>query len=48
MSEKNSKGIKTYYKSTGFCSFGIGSEAAQIDVKDGKILRIRPLRYDSK
>ena len=34
---------KTVIKSMGFCSFGSGSNTAEIDVKDGKILRTRPL-----
>jgi Anaerobic dehydrogenases, typically selenocysteine-containing len=38
--------IKTYYKSLGFCSFGMGSNAAEVDVKDGKIIRTRPLQID--
>ncbi|NLP44466.1 MAG: molybdopterin-dependent oxidoreductase [Peptococcaceae bacterium] len=37
---------KTVIKSMGFCSFGSGSNTAEIDVKDGKILRTRPLRFD--
>ncbi|HWQ76518.1 MAG TPA: molybdopterin-dependent oxidoreductase [Syntrophomonas sp.] len=44
MSENNE--VKTYYKSLGFCSFGMGSNASEIDVKDGKIIRTRPLQID--
>jgi len=40
--------IKTYYKGLGFCGFGAGSNTAEVDVKDGKILRIRPMQYDKK
>jgi len=39
---------KTVVKGLGFCSFGIGSNATAVDVKDGKIIRIRPLHYDWK
>ncbi|MBE3581542.1 MAG: molybdopterin-dependent oxidoreductase [Thermoanaerobacteraceae bacterium] len=51
MSEKglNAKGgVRTYIKGLGLCAFGVGANAAEVDVKDGKILRIRPLRYDKK
>ena len=39
---------KTYIKSTGYSAIGIGSHVAAVDVKDGKIVRIRPLPYDWK
>ena len=39
-------GVKTVYKATGLNSFGIGANVAEIDVKDGKILRTRPMQYD--
>lgn len=45
MSETKSK---TVYKSLGLCGFGLGSNSAAVDVKDGKILRIRPMHYDEK
>lgn len=38
--------VKTVYKSLGLCGFGLGSNSAAVDVKDGKILRIRPMHYD--
>ncbi len=41
-----SKDEKTVYKSLGLCGFGLGSNSAAVDVKDGKILRIRPMHYD--
>ncbi|WP_139653289.1 molybdopterin-dependent oxidoreductase [Raoultibacter phocaeensis] len=41
-------GGKTVYKSLGLCGFGLGSNSAAVDVKDGKILRIRPMHYDEK
>ncbi len=39
---------KSCVKSTGLCGFGCGSNAAVIDVKDGKMVRIKPLHYDWK
>lgn len=41
-----SNDVKTVYKSLGLCGFGLGSNSAAVDVKDGKILRIRPMHYD--
>ena len=45
---KEAEEEKTFIKGLGFCSFGIGSNPATVDVKNGKISRIRPLRYDWK
>ena len=39
---------KTVYKTTGWCGFGSGSNTAAVDVKDGKIARIRPLDLTEK
>jgi anaerobic selenocysteine-containing dehydrogenase len=39
---------KTLIKCTGFSAHAVGSHVAEVDVKDGKIVRIRPLHYDSK
>ena len=39
---------KTVYRNTGFCGFGTGSNAAAVDIKDGRIARIRPLHIDRK
>ncbi|WP_102379550.1 molybdopterin-dependent oxidoreductase [Raoultibacter timonensis] len=39
---------KTVYKSTGMNSFGIGANVAEVDVKDDKIVRVRPMRYDKE
>ena len=39
---------KTVYKTTGWCGFGSGSNTAAVDVKDGRIARIRPLHLDEK
>lgn len=46
--EKPEAGEKTLIKTTGFCSFGDNSQMAAVDVKDGKIIRIRPFYYDWK
>ena len=37
---------RTTTKSLGFCGFGLSSNAADVDVKDGKIVRIRPVHFD--
>ncbi len=39
---------QTFIKGTGLSAFGCGSHVACVDVKDGKLLRIRPLHYDWK
>ncbi len=39
---------KTCVKSMGFCSFADESLATAIDVKDNRILRVRPLHFDWK
>jgi len=44
----DNKGIKTYYKGIGLCGFGVGSNSAEVDVRDGKIIRTRPMRWDKK
>jgi len=44
MTEK--KDVQTYYKGLGFCGALYGSNWAEVDVKDGKILRVRPAQYD--
>ena len=41
-------GETTTYKNLGFCGFGQGANSAAVDVKNGKLLRIRPLWYDEK
>ena len=47
--KENSKTIgKTLIKGTGLSSFGDNSNMAAVDVKDGKIIRIRPFHYDWK
>ena len=47
--EKASAGTsKTVLKGLGQCSFTRNSDPAAIDVKDGKIVRIRPLHFDDK
>ena len=43
------KGVeKTYVKALGLGAFAIASEPSAVDVKDGKIIRIRPLHYEWK
>ena len=39
---------KTTYDNVDWMGFGVGSNLACIDVKDGKILRTRPFRYDAE
>ncbi len=39
---------KTITKGLGFSSFGSGSNATLVDVRNNKIIRIRPLHYDWK
>jgi molybdopterin guanine dinucleotide-containing S/N-oxide reductase-like protein len=39
---------ETFVKALGLCSFAIGSCPSAVDTKSGKIVRIRPLGYDSK
>jgi anaerobic selenocysteine-containing dehydrogenase len=39
---------KTVLKSLGQCSFTRNGDPSAVDVKNGKILRIRPLHYDEK
>ena len=53
MAEKrlNSKGNTrehTFIKGLGFCSIDSDGNTSEIDVKDGKIIRIRPLHFDKK
>lgn len=37
---------KSVYKSLGFCGVGDGANLATIDVKDGKVVRVRPTHLD--
>ena len=39
-------GVKTFYKGLGFCGGGVNSNTCEVDVKDGRIVRTRPFRYD--
>lgn len=39
---------KTVYKTTGWCGFASGSNTAAVDVKDGKIARIRPVHFEEE
>ena len=43
---KNSE--KTFYKSLGLMGLMGGGAPCAVDVKNGKIIRVRPLHYDSK
>ena len=45
---KEAEEERRFTKGLGFCSFGVGSTRATVDVKNGKISRLRPLRYDWK
>lgn len=47
MSVEKSK-EKTVLKVLGFCASTCSGNPCAVDVKDGKITRIRPLHYDSK
>src|SRR6185369_2537450 len=42
------KGDKTVFRSLGLGGFYGGGAEGMVDVKDGKILRIRPFRFDDK
>ena len=46
--EKGEAIEKTCIKATGMSSFGEDSSVAAVDVKNGKIIRIRPLHFDWK
>jgi molybdopterin guanine dinucleotide-containing S/N-oxide reductase-like protein len=39
---------KSFIKALGFCSFGTQANPSVVEVKNGKIVRIRPLHYDWK
>ena len=39
---------KTVYKGMSLNAFGSNAITTAVDVKDGKIIRLRPLHYDSK
>jgi len=45
---KATMGEKSVCKGLGFCSISGDANSSVIDVKDGKIIRIRPLHYDWK
>ena len=42
---KATKGEKSVCKGLGFCSISGDANSSVIDVKDGKIIRIRPLPF---
>ena len=45
---KEADGEEAFVIGLGFCGCFLGANAAVTDVKDGKIIRIRPLHYDWK
>ena len=45
---KATKGEQTFIKGMGFSGHSVGSHISAVDVKNGKIIRIRPLHYDWK
>lgn len=47
MSTKNSK-EKSFIKGLSWCGFGVGANSAYVDVEDGKVIRIRPFRFDDE
>jgi molybdopterin guanine dinucleotide-containing S/N-oxide reductase-like protein len=47
MSQTN-KSEKTVLKGLSFCGFAADGNLSEVDVKDGKIVRIRPLHYDKQ
>lgn len=47
-SDKTEDEVRTCIKGLGFCSFASDANVSAVDVKDGKIIRIRPLHYDWK
>jgi trimethylamine-N-oxide reductase (cytochrome c) len=48
LTRKTTANEKTTIKGLGMCSFGIGANVANIDVKNGRIVRVRPLHFDEK
>lgn len=42
----DNKQVTTFYKGMGLGAFGMNSNSVEVDVKDGKIIRIRPLKID--
>lgn len=47
MEKKTVKKNGTYLKNLGLDCFGLGSNSAEVDVKDGRIVRIRPFQFDN-
>ena len=39
---------RTFIKGLGFCGNGVDGNLTAVDVKNGKIVRLKPLRYDWK
>ena len=48
ITEKKTSNAKTVYKGMSLNAFGSNAFTTAVDVKDGKIIRIRSLHYDEK
>jgi hypothetical protein len=48
LKDRQTTNEKTCIKGTGLSSFGDNSNVTAVDVKNGKIVRIRPLHFDWK
>lgn len=48
VSGKSAVADKTVIKNMGLCNCGMPANTAAVDVKDGKVVRIRPLHYDER
>jgi molybdopterin guanine dinucleotide-containing S/N-oxide reductase-like protein len=46
--EKEAAKEKTVLKGLSFCAFAADGNLSEVDIKDGKIIRIRPFHYDRK
>ena len=44
----NAGNVKTVYRALGLGGYTAGGTPTAVDIKDGRIVRIRPLHYDSK
>ncbi len=42
------EGETTTYKNMGFCGFAVGANASCVDVKNGRIVRVRPASFRRK
>ncbi len=46
-SVRKTRGEKSFIKGFGLCAHGQGSNPGMVDVDNGRVIRIRPLRYDA-